>query len=835
MTINIARYNNKPAGIYREIINRSQRPDTPFNQSRLVVGFSRKGPFNRPVLLNNIDESRNLFGSPDKLLEKRGSFFQRTLEMSLENGPVYALNLRNLDAQDLVEATDVSAKIGQEPSGDIEEISLRNLYNTDKFWFLEPDRLAPVGSGDSLIKFGNVSQRRFTVFMVKSDAEGFNLTADEWFGDNDEGRPAWMEDTDVVGDFHVRIVVVRGDYGPDRYQALAAHPVFGQFFEYDPTDPTKSGLRYQQLDNFIALTSVELIDEFEGSLIPGFRDQNGDDISVIGRINQVATSTGFLFHLDDDQFDSESTKPINFIGSTEDLSALDAIRVLSYKIGSDDADRQEVLDLFEPDESPASPPGDPFNTATRFYVEFAGVPESWESGESYFEGDLTENNGIFYIALNDHTSTVDDEPGAGINYTDEWEVFTGTINATPQIRTGDYVTSADGSGLVRVTSAQRWQEGMYVTEVRVDGAADISGDQVTKHTPINRLATHLEGFSLGGFTWSANHLPDGSWQSINERVLSVLSSGGVRQAIEDRKTNDFRYLVDSFSGGIETASKAIFTQICQNKQNMVALLNAPSMEEFRDSTNPSFIDDFGNLSTRLIREGGAEGSGTFRYTLPSEAQGGYFGAFFGPHLIVRDGNTEITVPPAGAISNLFVQKFVTAQPWTIIAGNEWTISTQGLAAVEFDLSDDDRLHFERLGVNPILFKRGVGITIEGNLTAKQTPKSSLSSINGIEVVIYLQDQLEAILSQYQWKFNTEQTRLEIKNLADAVCQRVQSANGIFDFENVMDRSNNTDEVIDNEIGVLNTYIEVSKGMRILVNPLTIFRTGAIAQGAVQTV
>jgi tetrahydromethanopterin S-methyltransferase subunit F len=46
----------------------------------------------------------------------------------------------------------------------------------------------------------------------------------------------------------------------------------------------------------------------------------------------------------------------------------------------------------------------------------------------------------------------------------------------------------------------------------------------------------------------------------------------------------------------------------------------------------------------------------------------------------------------------------------------------------------------------------------------------------------------------------------------------------------MDETNNTPDVIDANVGILDTYIEPVKGMEILVHRTTILRTGAISTG-----
>jgi hypothetical protein len=46
----------------------------------------------------------------------------------------------------------------------------------------------------------------------------------------------------------------------------------------------------------------------------------------------------------------------------------------------------------------------------------------------------------------------------------------------------------------------------------------------------------------------------------------------------------------------------------------------------------------------------------------------------------------------------------------------------------------------------------------------------------------------------------------------------------------MDTTNNTEEVIDRNMGVIDIYVEIVKGLEIIAQRLTILRTGAIAAG-----
>ena len=97
-------------------------------------------------------------------------------------------------------------------------------------------------------------------------------------------------------------------------------------------------------------------------------------------------------------------------------------------------------------------------------------------------------------------------------------------------------------------------------------------------------------------------------------------------------------------------------------------------------------------------------------------------------------------------------------------------------------------------------------------------------------MIELERELSRMLLDFQWKYNTPEIRAEIKLRADVICEKYVARNGLYSYFNKCDAENNTDDIIDNQIGVLDTYVEVIKGMGIIVNNVTVLRTGAIQSG-----
>ena len=359
---------------------------------------------------------------------------------------------------------------------------------------------------------------------------------------------------------------------------------------------------------------------------------------------------------------------------------------------------------------------------------------------------------------------------------------------------------------------------------------------VEVYYPIDSWVDFLNVFQLPGFALdSTKHVPDGTNARQNKCLSPILGGTNLFKALTDRDTINFRYVVDTFGNGIEANCKAVYTNLCQKRKNAFAIVNAPSAKDFKKNTDPSFTDATGGLSSKFISEGGDLAlNPTVRFSLPSATSGGSFGGYYYPFLTVRDLGKNISVPPASYVSNNFILKFENALPWSIVAGvRRGVIGGNGVVGLEINLDLEDRQFLEPFGLNPIVFQSGTGPTIFANKTAQQVPKSALSSINVREVVIYIQDGIEAILKNYLFEFNTAQTRLEIKTLADNFLATVQNDDGVFDFRNIMDETNNPPEVIDQNVGILDTFIEPVRGMEILVQRTTILRTGAISTGNFQ--
>ena len=322
-------------------------------------------------------------------------------------------------------------------------------------------------------------------------------------------------------------------------------------------------------------------------------------------------------------------------------------------------------------------------------------------------------------------------------------------------------------------------------------------------------------------------------QSILDCLTMLTLGTGLANALIDKDNITYRYIVDTFASFENSTilNKVQLSALAKARQNASALLNAPQIAEFKKSTDPSFTDSNGNFQISYITTGGnLDKNPTALYSLPSINDGANY-AFYYTALVARENNKDFIVPSAAYVSNNFVDKFTESVPWAIVAGpRRGVVAGSSVIAAEYAFDKSDRDVIEPFGINPIVFQRGAGLTILGNKTAQQSVQSALSSAHVREVLIYIQDGMAAILQNYVFEFNTAQTRLEIKTLADSFMESVKADFGVYDYKNVMDTTNNTNEVIDANIGILDTFVEPVKGLEIVVHRTTVLNTGEIATG-----
>lgn len=851
MALSTELYGLKSAGTYRFERDQSVTMDTvtPLENVRMLVGFSKIGPFNTPVFIQNTREFINTFGDIDRTLEKKGSYFHRSCLAALSAGPIYCLNLLKLTDDDTVDTMKFSTSASSDKQ-DIDPQSIDNhfkysgMYNIENFYTpSEESFLYTIGrknyyeedSTNHILNFTNIGKTPVSVIVTRANAynsTNFKVTAQEWYGKGNV--PEYLHETSYMSDYMVDVYVLEGNWGGDfsdeegcYYKRLASDFKFGKYFDKEKglirrkneTDTTDT-----MLTQFLNEPDVKLIGKYTGSLIPGLVDKNGRNIYIEYMINSDTATNGLMCSVNEQIFDGDVK--------------LDGAQYGIDMVGN------SLYDVMN-------------NTDTTFdgnvrFLSYAGSIESTETDEKPYKTQIEVIRSI-QIGNNETLVAKDNEffIPTGISTDDAYEC----------VKVGNFILSIDSeltnndpdgnvhhrlTRIAEITGISNSNGEILYRKVSCQDNVCFSDESDTTSTEsdttstecfydITDFFTHYNVFMLSGFKLKKSHMPDGSNERQHE-ILDLLSQdskdSNLFNALIDRELIQFRYLVDTFGFGIEESCKDQYTKLCMERKSAFAIINAPSSNDFKNSEDPSFIDKNNSVSAEFIAKGGnPDKNPTFLFKLPDVAHGATWGAYYYPYLKVYSNYTTINVPPAAYVSNLFVAKYETGQPWNAVAGqNRGVISGNNVVGVESTLVRDNRDWLEPAGINSIIYQNGVGCVIYANKTAKQTPKSALSEINCREACIYIQDGVEKILRNYLFEVNNAQTRLEIKTLVDNFIDMVKNNGGVYDFKTVMDKSNNDDEVIDHNMGVIDIFIEPARAMDILVQKLTILRTGVIESG-----
>jgi len=836
--------NFKSSGVYRLEFDKSQTANINVETLRLVVGHSRKGPYNTPVLIDSQETFNNVFGSIDKGLEKKGMFFHRSCIEALSRGPILALNLGMFEAADVANYTAPSTTGSVDGNSSIaSSAEYTKFFDNDKFMIpSDTETLETIATtGDNnLLNFVNIKQDSITIIVRQAaDVAEFNSTARDWYGQGNV--PEYLNDFDRMSDYMMDVFVFKGEFDA---ASMANDPIYSKFFTTDGLDKAK-------LNEFANLRQVTLLAQYTGSILPGFKDLEGRNLYIESMVNAEARRTGLFCAVDEDKVIDENGTNIDFVGHIVDEDQ--DFELLSHAVKQTVVANTPTVDLTSlgtaytistttltiegTDATSSFTEGEFLEGATLGeYVEITDVDYTSPDTVITCDGNIIpspSDDAVFpsYTVSNSRVTEEDFSTGTGaIEHTSGNTDFTVTYtNAnTPTsvfpISIGDYINSVTSGRIARVNKVSKsigTADTVYTiyTDVEPD-----YNNQIIKS--FENASDYYKTFVLSKAKISVKNLSD---------YLATLTGGmGLYDALIDKDIIDFRYVVDTFASFDENGlnNKHNLSQLAKDRMNASAIVNAPTVEDFKKSKDPSFTDANKSFSTSYVKDGGNQDKNpTGNYALPSIAQGANYAFYFAPGLIVSDNGKDIIVPMAAYISNNYMDKYTNALPWSIVAGpRRGVVAGANVKGVEYSFDKSDRDNLEPFGINPVVFQRGVGLTILGNKTAQQSIKSALSSAHVREAMIYIQDGMAQILKDYVFEFNNTQTRLEIKTLADSFLESIKQDGGVYEFKNVMDSTNNTNEVIDNNMGIIDTFVEPVKGLEIVVHRTTILNTGDIQSG-----
>lgn len=801
----------KSAGVYTVEIDNTERVIVNAQALRLVPGFSMQGPYNTPVFIRSNRDLEKFFGPLDTKLERKGSFFHRSIQTCLLSSPVIAINLlrpdetrENGDKIEFVglglnvDDVDASLAAGVYPSD-----FYVNFFNRDRFWTPDPEYLQTSiinkydasGAYDSpLLQFVNTSPKNYSVIVRKapSTLRQYNVFAIDWFGSQANIPYEWIRPYDYIKDYFIQVVVVEGDWTD--YGRLSTDPYYSNFFNAD-------GLIPRKLNNFINASNVNLIGSWTGCIIPDFYDKTGANQYIEEIINANVALTGFVININQQAFDQivrvgnawqigetgeAAPYEIDLVGHNL-ITDSDGIqsRFLSYDISVLDTTIHNTITVGAVD-----------GTGRNFIITDAGD----EGGCQVTVGTLIQKT---------------DEPG----------VIPGVTYVTEKL------WNSASEGFV-ITTAEHVTAGDVVIQKPIDDPTITTHYKFIKLDGFNILNKHLPGFNTSGAA---------SVEAGVEKIYSMLEDPGIHRGLVNTDMIFYRYIVDTMAYGLEhqLGGKKYLSRLAKARGKCTALLNAPAMAHFASSTDPYFSDRFDPevdpkpaLNVDWIAEGGnPDMPRSFRFTLPDEENGSKYCGVFGPYLKYNDGGKVSMVPPAADVANAYVKKFLGGNPYAAVANRNGIISNPNVIGVEYMIDKKDRDSLEPFGYNSIIEKATTGqIMIYANSTAYQTIKSDFNNLHVRELLNTIEIQIEDVIGQYIFDFNNAVTRLNIVNSITPILETIKDAGALIKYEVVMDETNNPKELIAEGFGIIDINVWVTDVLKKIVNRITLNKDYGISSG-----
>ena len=192
---------------------------------------------------------------------------------------------------------------------------------------------------------------------------------------------------------------------------------------------------------------------------------------------------------------------------------------------------------------------------------------------------------------------------------------------------------------------------------------------------------------------------------------------------------------------------------------------------------------------------------------------------------VNDGFTGQTLllPKAVFGATLMARTDEIAKTWDAPAGINRGIIGASNGQVK-NYSENDIGFMYDNNINASKFIRGIGHVMWGQKTA-QRKKSALDRINVRRLLLFLQNSIEPSLLPFLFEPNTDGTRSRVFSVVDGFLSGVLAENGVTEYEVVVDESNNTPEIIDNNQLNVDIYVQPTRTIEYIQLQTIVTRTG----------
>jgi len=195
-----------------------------------------------------------------------------------------------------------------------------------------------------------------------------------------------------------------------------------------------------------------------------------------------------------------------------------------------------------------------------------------------------------------------------------------------------------------------------------------------------------------------------------------------------------------------------------------------------------------------------------------------YGAVYANWFKVNDSasSMDVWVPASGFVAGKYAVNDALVGPWGAPAGfNRGLINN--ITDIAFTPNQKQRDDLYRSSFNPIVQFPGQGIAIFGQKTLQKKP-SAFDRVNVRRLFLYAEKAVHKTMQFFVFENNTDFTRRRIVNTLNPFFERIQAAEGVYDYRVICNSDNNTPEVIDNNELIVTILLKaVRTGEFILVN------------------
>jgi hypothetical protein len=200
-------------------------------------------------------------------------------------------------------------------------------------------------------------------------------------------------------------------------------------------------------------------------------------------------------------------------------------------------------------------------------------------------------------------------------------------------------------------------------------------------------------------------------------------------------------------------------------------------------------------------------------------------ATYWPWLQTIDPNTlqQVWVPASTMIPGVIAFNDASAEVWSAPAGTNRGKITSAIRA-ERNITQGNRDILYQANVNPIATLPNTGITVFGQKTL-QKKSSALDRVGVRRLLIEVKGYISQIASTIVFEQNNTATRNNFLLQVNPYLASIQQRGGLYGFNVVMDESNNTPTVIDNNQLVGAIYLQPTKTAEFILLNFNVLPTG----------